>query len=100
MSGYVPLSLLFFQQSPLPRLFSRLSAAAAGFLRAAATPVGHSYCRKQLFDSPSCILVDRWAEYEYNNKTNLQYGGVKVSTGIVRHGKRVAGRDRYKIRNF
>ena len=27
-------------------------------------------------------------------------GAVKVSTGIVRHGKRVAERTRYKSRNF
>ena len=29
-----------------------------------------------------------------------QYGGVKVSTGIVRYGKRVVALDHYKTDNF
>lgn len=43
-------------------------------------------------------VVDMRGVSLYNE--SLTHGGVKVSTGIARHGKRVAVRTRYKIRKL
>ena len=39
---------------------------------------------------------DKAVYFRYNNHTFYVYGGVKVSTGILQYGKRVAVQDRYK----
>ncbi len=48
------------------------------------------------------IPIDKQVNSSYNKSLVFSrlYGGVKVSTGIVRHSKRVAVRTRYKSRNF
>ena len=59
---------------------------------------GNTLCVSEHFNADRAKR--RLSETRRGHRDLSQYGGVKVSTGIVRYGKRVAVWARYKTYNF